>query len=111
MELTIEEASELRADLERQRIITLNAYADGCAAVPHDRHDHSIQSGSHALLVNALANLASPNPATRAADGAMAEKIRSKLNLSWNQLLVRESDEDDLDDDDDEFDLDDDEDF
>jgi hypothetical protein len=97
------------------RIRAEKAYADACAADANfDGHECSIHSSTRELLVKALGMLGSDQVGERASAALVAEKQRAKLGMTWNELIVREhdDDDDDLDDDDDEdIDDDDSEDF
>jgi hypothetical protein len=77
-------------------------------------HEGSIHGSTRELLVKALGMLGSDHVGERAAAALMAEKQRAKLSKTWNELIIRERDDDDegLDDDDveDEDDEDDDDD-
>jgi transposase len=112
-ERATDEAMQFKAEALRERIRAENAYADACAADPNfDRHDCSIHSGTRELLVKALGMLGSNQPGERDNAARTAERLRVKLNKTWNQLIVREDDDDeDLDDLDDDDLGDDDEDF
>jgi hypothetical protein len=105
-----DEAMRFKAEAIRERIRAENAYADACAADPHfDRHECSIHNGTRELLVKALGMLGSDHPGERASAALVAERLRAKLDKTWNELIVREHDDDDEDlDDDDDLDHDDD---
>ncbi|WLA81946.1 hypothetical protein [Bradyrhizobium elkanii] len=91
-----------------------NGRTDASAQDPaSDDQDRSIHTDSRELLIKALGMLGSDQVGERAAAALMAEKQRIKLGMTWNELIVNEQydknlDEEDLDSEDD--DLDDDED-
>jgi hypothetical protein len=104
------EAMRYKAEADRQRMRAENAYADACAADPNfDRHECSIHSGTRELLVKALVMLALEKAGERASAALVAERLRAKLDKTWNELIVPENDyDDDLDDPNDYEDIDDD---
>jgi hypothetical protein len=107
-ERAIDEAIR-KGEALQERIRAEKADAEACAAGPNfDRHSCSMHSNPRVLLVKALGMLGSDHVGERAAAALMAEKQRAKLGKTWNELIVREHDDEDEDLDDDEDDLDDD---
>jgi hypothetical protein len=76
------------------RIKAEKADADACAP-DANRHEYPIYSGTRGLLVKALGMLGSNHVGERAAAALMAEKLRVKLDKTWDELIVREHDDDD----------------
>lgn len=82
-----------------------NGRTDASAQDPaSDDQDSSIHTGSRELLIKALGMLGSDQIGERAAAAFMAEKQRVKLGMSWDELIINEQDDEDLDDDDDVYD-------
>src|SRR5258708_18734598 len=67
-----------------------------------EAHKYSTHRRTRELLVKVLGMLGSDQLGERAAAALIAERLRAKLGKTWNELIVREHDDEDedLDDDD-----------
>jgi hypothetical protein len=103
LEKAIRKGEALRARIKAEKPDT-----EPSAAAPNSNgHECSTRSITRELLVKALGMLGSDQVGERAAAGLMAERQRAKLGETWNDLIVREHDDDDFGDEDDELDDDD----
>lgn len=102
--------AQKRAIHKREALKRLIREENGCADASTqdaaaDDQDSSILTGNRELLIKALGMLGSDQVGERAAAALIAEKQRSKLGMTWDELVVNEQDgcdldEDELDDDD-----------
>jgi len=101
-ERATDEAMRFKAEAFRERIRAEQAYADvrSARARSNSPNQEKIHSSTRQLLVKTLGMLGSDQAGERASAALMAEKQRAKLDKTWDELIVREhDDDDDLDDD------------
>ena len=89
------------AEALKESIAAEKARADGFPARAQlCGHDPTVNSSARDLLVKALGMLGSDQVGERAAAALIAEKQRTKLGMTWDDLVVNDQDDEDFDDED-----------